>query len=64
MARIIDQVIQTEIMAGINVQYAGSGKNARADLASTDYLKVAIFVMLIQNLLLLGSQLSEDTTSV
>lgn len=38
MARIIDQVIQTEIMAGTNVQYAGSGNNARADLASTDYL--------------------------
>ena len=38
MARIIDQVIQTEIMAGTNVQYAGTGNNARADLASTDYL--------------------------
>ena len=38
MARIIDQVIQTEIMAGSNVMYAGSGNNARADLAATDYL--------------------------
>ena len=38
MARIIDQVIQTEIMAGSNVQYAGTGNAARVDLAATDYL--------------------------
>lgn len=38
MARIIDQVVQTEIMAGTNVLYAGTGNSARADLASTDYL--------------------------
>jgi len=38
MARIIDQVIQTEIMAGTNVQYAGTGNAARADLDATDYL--------------------------
>lgn len=38
MARVIDQVIQTEIMAGSNVQYAGTGNSARADLASTDVL--------------------------
>lgn len=38
MARIVDQVIQTEIMAGTNVQYAGTGNTARADLASDDYL--------------------------
>lgn len=41
MARIVDQVIQTEIMAGTNVQYAGTGNAARADLASTDYLTAA-----------------------
>lgn len=41
MARIIDQVIQTEIMAGTNVIYGGSGNNARADLASSDYLVAA-----------------------
>lgn len=38
MARIIDQVVQTEVMAGTNVFYAGTWNNARADLASTDYL--------------------------
>jgi len=38
MARVIDQVVQTEIMAGTNVQYAGSGNTARADLAATDLL--------------------------
>lgn len=36
MARIIDQVIQTEIMAGTNVLYAGTGNTARTDLAATD----------------------------
>lgn len=38
MARIIDQVIQTEIMGGTNVIYGGSGNNARADLAVGDVL--------------------------
>lgn len=38
MARIIDQVVQTEVMAGTNVQYAGTGNTARADLAATDLL--------------------------
>lgn len=38
MSRIVDQVVQTEIMAGTNVLYAGTGNAARADLAATDYL--------------------------
>lgn len=38
MARIVDQVIQAEIMAGTNVIYGGTGNAARADLASTDVL--------------------------
>lgn len=38
MARIIDQVVQTEVMAGTNVLYAGTGNAARADLAAGDLL--------------------------
>jgi len=37
MARIIDQVIQTEIMAGSNVQYAGDA-TSRATIEATDLL--------------------------
>lgn len=38
MARKIDTVIQTTIMAGTNVLYAGSGVSARTALAATDLL--------------------------
>lgn len=39
MARIIDQVIQTEIMAGTNVQYSVVSSNSvRTDLATTDLI--------------------------
>lgn len=39
MARIIDQVIQTEVMAGTNVIYSDvSTNNVRTDLASTDII--------------------------
>jgi N4-gp56 family major capsid protein len=38
MARKIDTVIQTTIMAGTNVKYSGTGNAARSDLASTDLL--------------------------
>lgn len=41
MSRIIDQVIQTEVMAGTNVIYGGTGNAARADLAATDYIVAA-----------------------
>lgn len=39
MARIIDQVIQTEVMAGTNVLYSDVSSNAaRTDLAATDII--------------------------
>lgn len=39
MARIIDQVIQTEIMAGTNVLYSDvSSNSARTDIATTDLM--------------------------
>jgi N4-gp56 family major capsid protein len=38
MARDIDETVQTTIMAGDNVKYAGSGNTARTDLAVTDLL--------------------------
>lgn len=38
MARIIDQVVQTEVMAWTNVQYAWTWNAARADLAAADLL--------------------------
>ena len=43
MARIIDQVIQTEIMAGTNVQYSVVSVNTvRTDLATTDIATGAV----------------------
>jgi hypothetical protein len=39
MARIIDQVIQTEVMAGTNVLYSDVSVNAaRTDIATTDLI--------------------------
>jgi len=45
MARKIDEVIQTTIMAGTNVLYAGTGNTARTDLAATDVLTAQLFNM-------------------
>ena len=42
MARKVDKVIQTTIMAGTNVKYAGS-KTARSALAATDVLTASLF---------------------
>ena len=43
MARIIDQVIQTEIMAGTNVIYSDISVNsARTDLATTDLITSSV----------------------
>lgn len=42
MARKIDSVIQTTIMAGTNVKYAGSAA-ARSSLAATDILTASLF---------------------
>lgn len=43
MARIIDQVIQTEIMAGTNVIYSDVSVNAaRADIATTDLITSSV----------------------
>lgn len=41
MARKIDEVIQTTIMAGSNVFYGGSGNSARTDVAASDIITAA-----------------------
>lgn len=43
LARRIDQVVQTTIMAGTNVKYAGTGNTTRAGLAAGDNLTVDLF---------------------